>query len=167
MLPLALADQHRHQQAHQTQQSLVAQRIIQQRLGSFFLITKAFWDELGGFDPAFFMYGEEADLCARAKGARPAVSPDAVIVHFGGGSSRMFSDKMIYVLGCRVGLIKRHFAPAWRAYGRIVTILWAGWRALVLGLVARVFPRFADAAQQWAIVWHRRAEWRDGLSRPV
>lgn len=27
--------------------------------GSFFLIEKAFWDELGGFDRAFFMYGEE------------------------------------------------------------------------------------------------------------
>ena len=137
--------------------------------GSFFLITKAFWDDLGGFDPAFFMYGEEADLCARAKakGARPTVGPDAVIVHFGGGSSRMMSDKMIYVLGCRIGLIKRHFPPAWKAYGQIVTILWAGWRAVAFTALGRVFPRFAEAGRQWSIVWQRRAEWRDGLSRPV
>ena len=51
--------------------------------GCFFLIEKDLWDHLGGFDPLFFMYGEEADLCLRAHalGARPVVTPDATIVH--------------------------------------------------------------------------------------
>ena len=35
--------------------------------GCFLLITRALWDTLGGFDPAFFMYGEEADMCLRAR----------------------------------------------------------------------------------------------------
>jgi GT2 family glycosyltransferase len=137
--------------------------------GSFFLITKAFWDELCGFDAAFFMYGEEADLCARAKakGARPTVTPDSVIVHFGGGSSRMFAHKLIYILGCRIGLINRHFPRGWKAYGRFMTRLWAAAMTLAFWAVSRVLPRFNDTAQQWRIVWQRRAEWRDGLSRPV
>ncbi|MFQ5805354.1 MAG: hypothetical protein ACE5I3_02760 [Phycisphaerae bacterium] len=38
-----------------------------------FLIHRELWQRLGGFDPGFFMYGEEADLCLRARqlGARP------------------------------------------------------------------------------------------------
>ena len=53
--------------------------------GCFFLIEKELWDELGGFDPLFFMYGEEADLClrARALSAKPAVTPEATIIHYG------------------------------------------------------------------------------------
>lgn len=137
--------------------------------GSFFLITKAFWDELGGFDRAFFMYGEEADLCARARalGARPIVTPDSVIVHFGGSSSRIFAHRMIYVLGSRIGLINRHFPPFWRAYGRFATIFWAGFRAHAFSLAKLFSARFSETAEQYAIVWRRRAEWRDGLSRPV
>ena len=30
--------------------------------GCFFLIRRDFWDRLGGFDPAFIMYGEEVDM---------------------------------------------------------------------------------------------------------
>ena len=44
--------------------------------GCFFLIEKDLWDRLEGFDPLFLTYGEEADLClrARALGARPVVN---------------------------------------------------------------------------------------------
>lgn len=34
--------------------------------GCFLLMERSFWNALGGFDARFFMYGEEADLCARA-----------------------------------------------------------------------------------------------------
>ena len=56
--------------------------------GCFFLIKRSLWDRLGGFDPAYFMYGEEADLCLRARtfGARPVVTPEATIIHYGGAS---------------------------------------------------------------------------------
>ena len=45
--------------------------------GCFFLISARFWDALGGFDLTFVMYGEETDLChrARALGARPRITP--------------------------------------------------------------------------------------------
>ncbi len=36
--------------------------------GCFFLIGRELWEALDGFDPDFFMYGEEADLCLRATG---------------------------------------------------------------------------------------------------
>lgn len=135
--------------------------------GAFFLIEKAFWDELGGFDPAFFMYGEEADLCHRALalGADPVITPDAQVLHYGGQSSTMLSQKIIYVLGGRIGLINRHFAPRWRGYGRFMMRLWAGWRALAYGIAARFSGRFAEPAKHWGTAWRRRAEWRDGPAK--
>ena len=41
------------------------------------------------------MYGEETDLChrARARGARPRMTPEATIVHYVGASSKRRSDK--------------------------------------------------------------------------
>lgn len=132
--------------------------------GSFFLIEKAFWNELGGFDPAFFMYGEEADLCARARsvGARPRMTPEATIIHYGGRSTRDAAQKIIYKLGCRVGLINRHFKPGWRAYGRALVLLWAWWRARLYSLSARVNKRHAESSAQWREAWNRRVEWRNG-----
>ncbi len=35
--------------------------------GCFLLLRRALWERLGGFDLAFFMYGEDADLCLRAR----------------------------------------------------------------------------------------------------
>ena len=132
--------------------------------GSFFLIEKAFWDELGGFDPAFFMFGEEADLCARARarGARPRMTPEAEIVHFGGRSTRLFADRIVYVLGSRIGLIERHFPEGWKAYGRAMTLVWAGWRAFAYTVASMVHPSLKDPARQWSDAWHRRHQWRNG-----
>ena len=50
-----------------------SERAVQVVQGSFLLIPRRLWDELGGFDLSFVMYGEEADLCrrARARGASP------------------------------------------------------------------------------------------------
>lgn len=137
--------------------------------GSFFLIEKAFWDELGGFDRSFFMYGEEADLClrARAVGARPRVTPDATIVHFGGGSAKFYADQIVYVLGSRIGMINRHFSPLWKPYGKAMTLFWAGWRAFAYGWAARLKPRYGAQAEQWNEAWRRRKEWRNGPAARV
>ena len=40
--------------------------------GAFMLVRRQLWDTLGGFDPVFFLYGEDADFCLR-----PPPPPDA------------------------------------------------------------------------------------------
>ena len=64
--------------------------------GCFLLITRELWNRLGGFDPVFLMYGEDADLCLRARklGARPMVTPEATIVHYGGASEACQAGKL-------------------------------------------------------------------------
>ena len=91
--------------------------------GCFFLIKRAFWDELGGFDLTFVMYGEETDLChrARARGARPRVTPDATIVHYAGASSKRRSDKDVLILKSKVTLAQRYL-PRWQ-HGPAVFLL--------------------------------------------
>jgi GT2 family glycosyltransferase len=50
------------------------------------LIRRRAFDEVAGFDPAFFLYFEDADLCVRLRerGWRLVQEPDAVAVHVGG-----------------------------------------------------------------------------------
>lgn len=60
---------------------------------------KKIFQELGMFDPFFFSYGEEADLCFRAhrKGYRVVYTPEVEILHLGGfTSNRNISQKIFF-----------------------------------------------------------------------
>lgn len=134
--------------------------------GCFFLIRADLWRSLSGFDPAFFMYGEEADLCARARshGARPHVTPNAMIVHHGGGSATKRTDTLVYLSGARIGLALRHLPPLAGRGARAMTLFAAWWRAQLFGIAAAVSrdQKRHAAAMQWRELWSRRSEWRDG-----
>lgn len=59
-------------------------------VGAVLLLRREAVDEVGGFDPEFFMFGEEVDLCLRTQkaGWRVQLCPDAAFVHVGGGATR-------------------------------------------------------------------------------
>lgn len=134
--------------------------------GCFFLVPASLWRRMGGFDPVFFMYGEEADFClrARALGARPAVTPEATIVHYGGASEATREGKMVKLLAAKATLIDRHFPLAVRRLGLALNAAWplSRWLALAgLGLAATSTDTREKAAV-WKRIWQRRAEWRSG-----
>jgi hypothetical protein len=56
--------------------------------GAALLVRRSAFEEVGGFDEDFFLYGEETDLLARfsARGWRTLYEPRAEIAHLGGGS---------------------------------------------------------------------------------
>jgi GT2 family glycosyltransferase len=58
--------------------------------GAFSIIRPEAIEKTGFFDPAFFLYYEEVDLCHRIKQAGYTIWywPDIVVVHIGGESSR-------------------------------------------------------------------------------
>lgn len=136
--------------------------------GCFLLIRAETWRRLGGFDPTFFMYGEEADLCLRAKaaGARPMVTPDATIVHYGGASEKARSDKLVKLLAAKATLIERHMVPRARPLGRMLLAAWPLSRFTALTTAARLTRsgRYAEAAAVWRAVWQRRREWSAGYA---
>lgn len=139
--------------------------------GCFLLIDRDLWRTLGGFDPRFFMYGEEADLCARARrlGAQPMVTPRAVIIHHGGASAATHASKIAYVMGARIGLIDRHLRGTSRILGRAASIAHVALRAIGYALLAMVAPRrFSEVAQEWRAAWRYRPLWSHGpLSREL
>lgn len=58
--------------------------------GSCFLVRRAVWEEVGGFDERYFMFFEDVDLGRRigSAGYRQVWTPRAVVTHLGGHSYR-------------------------------------------------------------------------------
>jgi GT2 family glycosyltransferase len=95
--------------------------------GAFTILRPEAVDRAGYFDPAFFLYYEEVDLCLRFRHAGIPVWywPDIVVVHIGGESSRQlksleFSDHAAQVVLWRMRSTllyyrKHHGAQAWLA----------------------------------------------------
>ncbi|WP_223865995.1 glycosyltransferase family 2 protein [Salipiger aestuarii] len=130
-------------------------------VGCFLMIPRALWDKLGGFDLKYFMYGEEADLClrARALGYRPAITPDAQIMHLVGAASGKRADKLRMVAKARATLIRDHW-PRWqRPFGLAMMWLWAALRRAASGL------RGGAAAEKWRSVWATRRDWLGGYTQ--
>ncbi len=136
--------------------------------GCFLLIRRTLWEQLGGFDPAFFMYGEEADLCLRATklGATPMITPAVQIIHLGGASERTRSAKMLKLLAAKSILIRRHWSPVLQPLGLALMAAWPLSRWLALSAVAALWPSPArhEAAAVWRILWVQRKNWLAGYA---
>ena len=93
--------------------------------GAFMLVRRQLWDTLGGFDPVFFLYGEDADFCLRAAaaGCRPMVTARAVCQHAGGRSSTG-AGKLVLLFTGKATLVRRHF-PGLAARRRASACCWA------------------------------------------
>lgn len=133
-------------------------------VGCFMLIRKALWDELGGFDLKYFMYGEEADLCLRARklGFRPMITPDAEIMHIVGAAVSVRADKMHCVLKARTTLIRDHW-PAWQVpLGLGLMWLGAGLRYLAAFVARRERSPVSDRRETHRALWRSRADWLAG-----
>lgn len=130
--------------------------------GCFFMISAELWRSLGGFREEFFMYGEEADLCLRARqlGVRPMVSSTATIVHYGGASDRVFSKKIVKLLKAKRMLIDKHFAPSIRGIAKWLLFLWPVHRYCshaVLGFFGR--KASDEAREAWLTALRHRKDW--------
>ena len=130
--------------------------------GCLLLIPRKVFEALGGFDPRYFMYGEDVDLSVRARraGWNPVITPDAVIIHHVGASSSNWADKHVLVMRGKTTLARTH---------------WTGWRRrlclemLRLGVALRGVLGVAAAAagrrprrSDWPELWRRRAQWWPG-----
>lgn len=129
-------------------------------VGCLMLVPTKLWRQLGGFDERFFMYGEDADLClrARALGYRPTITPDATVMHLVGASTKRHADKVCAVMQAKSTLIRRHW-PRWLVPLGIAQLwLWG----LVRGLVSTIHP---DAGQRSRLrqIWRDRKRWLAGF----
>jgi N-acetylglucosaminyl-diphospho-decaprenol L-rhamnosyltransferase len=81
-------------------------------MGAALLLRASAVDEVGGFDPRFFMFSEEVDLCYRmtSAGWRVTFFPGAEFVHFGRASTSLDWTPMYreQVRGHLIFLAKHH-----------------------------------------------------------
>ena len=98
-------------------------------LGAALALRREAFEAVGGFDPAFFLYGEEVDLCYRLwqAGWEVHYTPEATVMHVGGSSTgsrfevqRVESARLFY---------RRHYPPVRAAVldGLIRTAMWLRW----------------------------------------
>ena len=124
--------------------------------GCLLLIERTLWNRLGGFDKEFFMYGEDADLCLRAAalGWRPAITPEATIVHYGGATEQDSARKIKRVLAAKALLIGKFFS---RPAQPIALAL--------LGLKPAIKAQLSSPndKKMWRDVWNDRKRWRAGI----
>lgn len=133
--------------------------------GCFLLIRRDLWEALGGFRDIFFMYGEEADLClrARALGARPMVTSAATIIHHGGASEKARAGKLVRLLRAKTLLIRFHFPAAGRWVGARLLYLWPLSRYFAHSVLAALGrPTSGEARRVWAEVLRKKREWFAG-----
>lgn len=114
--------------------------------GACFLIRRRAWEEVRGFDPDYFMYMEDVDLCWRLGQAGWSVSyqPGAEVVHVQGVSTDRHPYRMLLA----------HHRSMWR-FAR-TTAKGRSNAALPLVLVGLAFRLALTAAKRWI----------DGTRRP-
>lgn len=132
-------------------------------VGCFLLIRTELWQRLGGFSPRYFMYGEEHDLCLRARklGYRPMITPDARIMHLVGASSSKREDKVLRLLKSKATLIRDHWTAGRARVG--LAMLWL-WIAVRFGVssIKGMLPGRSSQDNSWRNIWRLRNDWLKG-----
>ena len=136
--------------------------------GCFFLIDRDLWQELGGFHPDFFMYGEDADLSLRAAhhGARPLITPDASIVHFGGASERgVRAGKMTRLFSAKAQLFKKYWGPLAARFGLFTLDLWVLIRRFGFFGAGLFGKGSLESRRTWREIWDSRSAWHSAFHK--
>ncbi len=84
-------------------------------IGASMVIPKAVFEEIGGFDEDFFLYGEDADICLRVRQRGYAIGclEDVPVFH-ADGASEVAADPYDYTVRrrkARLLFYRKHYAP--------------------------------------------------------
>lgn len=134
--------------------------------GAAMMVRVEAFRALGGFDPWFFLYWEDEDLCYRAHQQRRAVifDPRVVACHAEKQSSTpsartLFMRQYCYSTG-KLYLRRRCGEPRWRIGLRLLGLLASGLLGLLAAVLtlkpARMVQRLASAAAALTAPWQLR-----------
>jgi len=87
-------------------------------VGSYLLVRRACYEDVGELDERFFVYDEDIDWCLRAQqaGWRRVYWPGARMVHLGAASRPHLKDKTFMHYRSHLSFIAKHHGPAAVAY---------------------------------------------------
>jgi GT2 family glycosyltransferase len=134
--------------------------------GAFAILPRGLVDRIGLFDPRFFLYYEEVDLCRRIQqaGFKVYYWPDLVITHIGGASSETVAQLAFSSSGKQLTLWRMQsqllYYRKWHGwlYAAAVKLFEQAWHGLRAFRNVRVAP--AKAAESRHIVQLWRQAWR-------
>ena len=118
-------------------------------VGAVLLVRRQAFEEVGGFDPNFFMFNEEVDLCYRLRdrGWKVVFFPGAEFFHLGGASTRLDWNRMYREqLRSHLRFLAKHYGPREAQSGRRLLLYAMRLRALVFRGERR---RLSREAAKW------------------
>lgn len=116
---------------HLTYMDVEKTAVVDAVSGSFMFIPRSLFNELGGFDERFFMYGEDLDICwrVREKGYSVWYHPLTQIIHRKGRSSakslwrsRFAFYKAMIIFSKKYRHVRGGFFPDWLIFIGIITL---------------------------------------------
>ncbi len=130
--------------------------------GCFLLAPRKVWEELGGFDLRYFMYGEDVDLAMRARkaGYAPVIFPEAELIHEVGKSSDTPVHKTLLLYRGKASLVRTH----WRGLSKALALLFLSTGTGLRALLSSVRGSKDGDFDRWSTLWHRRHEWLQGYT---
>jgi len=134
---------------------------VDQISGAFMVLRRQAWQQVGGFDPAYFMYNEDVDLNVRLRraGWRVVFLPDVSVRHHLGASSRAdwrTRARMVSAYNRSRGYyFGRYEGPGAARRLRLYCLLGAAIRLSGWTLLAAVRPGARDKVRLFLEVWRR------------
>ena len=82
--------------------------------GAFMMVSSEAWGAVNGFDPSFFMYSEEMDLChrLRQRGYSIVMTPNAEIIHLVGSGKQFDARRQQLIAQARMHFLRKHWSPS-------------------------------------------------------
>ena len=107
-------------------------------LGASMVTRRRLFEAVEGFDEDFFLYGDDLDLCLRIRkrGWTIGYIPDAVVVHWGGGSERGTVPIEVWKkkLDAESVFYRKHYSKRAIRAIRTENLMQAWWRILTLSI---------------------------------
>lgn len=126
-------------------------REIEVAHGAALMVRRALFESLGGFDPAFFMYYEESDLCTRIReeGFSIHYVPTARVMHHVSASSSSRPWWLFRAMRVsRMTYARKHFSPLVRPVISLIVHSGYALRIVLYMLIGIANPRVRDLGRQ-------------------
>lgn len=130
----------------------IESRVVDQVPGSFFLVRRAVFDHLHGFDERFFMYFEDLDLAYRARKSgwvNYYLSNVRAFHHGGGTTDQVKALRLFYVLRSRLYYAAKHFGYSHALWIMIISLTVEVWVRLGWSLIRFSARNFLETLQAY------------------
>lgn len=131
-------------------------REVDHVIGAFFLVRRALFEALGGFDERFFVYLEDLDFSCRARraGWRSVYLADARAFHAGGGTSNQVkARRLFYSLRSRLLYAFKHFSWLGAMGVLLATLLVEPWSRSALALLRLSWSGLKETWAAYGLLW--------------